>query len=76
MVQLFMEKCYHQRLIEMLDEYERKHGRKPAIIALGKTHLEDLQNYFEPKPDGLYFEGIEVMQHNDPIGILFAHDKR
>lgn len=60
----------------MLANYEREHGRKPTVIALGKTHLEDLQNHFEVEPDGLYFEGIEVIQHNDPMGILFAHDNR
>lgn len=58
----------------MLSNYKLEHERTPAIIALGKTHLEDLQNYFEPKPDGLYFEGIEVIQHNDPIGIIMAHN--
>lgn len=58
----------------MLTNYEHKHKRKPAVIALGKTHIEDLQNYFEIKPDGLYFEGIEVIQHNDPMGVLMAHN--
>jgi len=60
----------------MLANYEREHGRKPDVIALGKTHLEDLQNHFAVEPDGLYFEGVEVIQHNDPMGILFAHDNR
>lgn len=39
------------------------------MTALGKTHIEDLQNYFEVKLDRLCFEGIEIIQHNDPIGI-------
>lgn len=60
----------------MLANYQIEHGRLPAVIALGKTHIEDLQNRFEVKPDGLYFEGIEVIQHNDPIGVLMAHDNR
>ena len=57
----------------MLNNYEAKHGQPPDVIALGKTHLEDLQEYFDVKPDGVYFEGVEVIQHNDPIGILMAH---
>ena len=63
-------------LMRMLKNYETEHGRKPQIIALGKTHIEDLQKFFEVKPDGLYFESVEVILHNDPIGVLFAHDKR
>lgn len=66
----------HKGLLDMLTNYKAEHGRSPAVIALGKTLIEDLQNYFEVKPDGLYFEGIEVIQHNDPIGIIFAHDNR
>lgn len=57
----------------MLANYEREHAMTPDIIALGKTHIEDLQEYFEVRPDGLYFEVVEVIQHNDPIGILMAH---
>lgn len=60
----------------MLTNYEREHGGNPSLIALGKTHLEDLQNYFKIELNGLYFEGIEVIQHNDPIGILMAHNNR
>ncbi len=57
----------------MLASCEREHKRRPDVIALGKTHIEDLQNHFEARPDGLYFEGIEVIPHNDPIGVLMAH---
>lgn len=66
----------YKGLIEMLNNYESEHGKKPFVIALGKMHLEDLQNHFEVTSDGLYFEGTEVIQHNDPIGILLAHDNR
>lgn len=72
-----MGQSYQQKgLLYMLANYEKEHGRKPQVIALGKTHLEDLQNHFEVKLDGLCFDGIEVIQHNDPIGVLFAHDNR
>lgn len=63
-------------LLNMLTNYKTEHGSSPAVIALGKTHIEDLQNHFEVASDGLYFEGIEVIQHNDPIGVLMAHDNR
>lgn len=63
-------------LLDMLSSYEKEHCRKPSVIALGKTHIEDLQNYFEVKPNGLYFDGIEVIQHNDPIGVLMAHNNK
>jgi hypothetical protein len=66
-------KYAHQRLVEMFENYEMEHGACPAVIALGKTHLEDLQNFFEVRPDGLYFMDVEIIQHNDPIGILMAH---
>lgn len=66
----------YQGLLDMLTNYEKDHGLKPSIIVLGKTHLEDLQNYFQVETDELYFDGIEVIQHNDPIGILMAHDGR
>lgn len=59
----------------MLTDYEAEHGMPPDVMALGKTHLEDLQNHLQVQPDGLYFEGVEIIQHNDPIGILFAHKK-
>lgn len=65
---------YNLRLIEMLENYETQYGQPPDVIALGKTHLEDLQGYFQAQSDGLYFEGVEVIQHNDPIGILMAHN--
>lgn len=60
----------------MLENYKTEHGKSPAVIALGKTHIEDLQNYFRVESDGLYFEEIEVIQHSDPIGIVMAHDNR
>lgn len=63
----------YKGLLTMLENYKTEHGRSPAVIALGKTHLEDLQEYFEVKPDGVYFEGIEVIVHNDPIGVVMAH---
>lgn len=72
---IFMQHAY-KGLIAMLEAYKTEYGKSPAVIALGKTHLEDLQNYFEAKPDGLYFEGIEVIQHNDPIGVVMAYDNR
>lgn len=60
----------------MLTKYELEHGQNPSLIALGRTHMEDLQNHFDVAPDGLYFEGIKVIQHNDPIGITMAHDNQ
>jgi hypothetical protein len=65
----------NKRLEEMIDEYEKSHGHKPQIIALGKTHLEDLQDYLEKRTQ-LYFDDIQVIEHNDPIGITMAHDNR
>lgn len=67
----FMQHAYNG-FLAMLRNYESEHGKPPQVIALGKTHLEDLQNYFEVKTDGVYFEGIEVIQHNDPIGIVMV----
>lgn len=61
-------------LADMLKNYEREHGQSPDVIALGKTHIEDLQIHLDAMPDGLYFEGIEIIQHNDPIGITMAHN--
>lgn len=52
--------------------YEQTHGRKPQVIALGKTHMEDLREYIQ---DGK-FQGISMILHNDPFGVLFAHDNR
>ncbi len=67
-----MEYAY-KRLIEMFENYEIEYGHRPIVIALGKTHLEDLQEYLDVKQDGLYFMDVEIIQHNDPIGILMAH---
>jgi len=57
----------------MLARYEKEHGRKPQVIAMGKTHLNDLQDYLHGKKHGLFFEGIDVILHNDPFGLCMAH---
>lgn len=66
----------YRGLLDILKNYEREHGQPPDVIVLGKTHIEDLQIRIYAMPDGLYFEGVEIIQHNDPIGIMMAHSNK
>jgi hypothetical protein len=63
-------------LVGSIEGYVKDTGHKPQVIALGKTHLEDLHDYLEYSDGKLLFEDIEVIEHNDPFGVLFAHDNR
>lgn len=63
----------YKGLTDMIAAWEKQYGKKPLVMALGKTHLKDLEDYVKVTKRGLTFEDIEVILNNDPIGVIFAH---
>lgn len=71
---VFDKTIVYQGILGHIEGYEQEYGKKPTVIALGKTHLEDMHDYMECRDGKLWLNDIEVIDHNDPVGITMAHN--